>query len=120
MDAIAPSERHDLRKEWFASYDTDSHMNLLSVEPQDAYPTDARLLDLLKEHGVERFRRVELWDGKWEQRAQALGQSVPAELVTDPHSRVDRWVFRWLARTQGRSLEPRIRWTQRVLRLAGW
>ena len=120
MDAIASSERHQLRDEWFAGYGPDSSQRLLAQQSQDAYPTDARVLDLLLEYGVERFRRVDLWDGRWEARVRALGRTVPEDLIADPRSRIDRLVFRWLARTQRRSLEPRIRWVQRALRLTGW
>jgi hypothetical protein len=120
MDAIAPRERHRLRAEWLSSYQWDDGMDLLAVAPQDAYSTDARVLDLLRDHGVQRFRRIELWDGKWERRVQALEQAVPRELITDPHSRMERLVFRWLARTQHRSQRSSIRWVQRALRLAGW
>ena len=120
MDAIPPSQRHQLREEWFAGYQVAGGTSFLAIDPQHAYPTDARVLGLLKEYGVDRFRRIELWDGKWERRVRALGQSVPAALIADPHSRMERSVFRWLARTQGRSLTSRVRWAQRMLRLAGW
>jgi hypothetical protein len=120
MDALASSERSPLRDEWFAGYGPTFARDLLTVESQDAYPTDARVLDLLVEHGVKRFRRVELWDGAWEARVRALGRAVPQKLIVDPRTPIQRGVFRWLARTQSRSLEPRIRWTQRALRLFGW
>jgi glycosyltransferase involved in cell wall biosynthesis len=120
MDAIAPRERQGLREEWFSGYEFETATELLAVDAQDAYPTDERVLDLLRNHGVAQFRRLELWDGKWEQRVRALGQSVPANLITDPHSRVEKCVFRWLARTQSRSHKRSTRWAQRALRLAGW
>lgn len=120
MYVIAPHERHPLRHEWFAGAGFDSAVKFLAVERHDAYPADARVLDLLVSHGVERFRRLELWDGKWERRVRALRRSVPAVLITDPHSRTERWVFRWLARTQSQADRRRIRWVQRALRLCGW
>ena len=120
MDAIAPRERHDLREDWLVSDAFDNSMDILAVNPQDAYPTDGRVLDLLTQYGVERFRRIDLWDGNWECRARALGKSVPVALTTNPHSRIEKWVFRWLARTQSRSQRTWIRWMQRALRLAGW
>jgi hypothetical protein len=45
---------------------------------------------------------------------------VPLVLIADPHSRSERWVFRWLARTQSQAARSRIRWIQRALRLGGW
>jgi glycosyltransferase involved in cell wall biosynthesis len=117
MDAIDAAERHSLADEWFAGYDRDE---LLAVEPQAAYPTDARVIELVAQCGAARFRRVELWDGGWAARAQALGRPLPQGLAGDPRSRLDRAVFRWLARTQRRSLQRRIRWMQRALRLFGW
>ncbi len=120
MDAIASSERHELNDAWLTGYGPDFAEALLKVQPQAAYPTDARVLDLLLEHGVKRFRRVELWDGRWDARVRALGRTVPKELIADPRTRIEKGVFRWLARTQSRSLEPRTRWVQRALRLFGW
>jgi hypothetical protein len=119
MDAIAQSERHVLHEAWLASYEA-AGLDLFSVEPQDVYPPDARVLDLLRVHGVEPFRRVDIWDDEWAQRARELAESVPAALIADPRSHVERLVFRWLARTQGRSHQRRIRWLQRALRIAGW
>jgi hypothetical protein len=119
MDAIAKTERHHLRKTWLASYAADG-LDLLSVAPQDVYDTDARVLDLLREYGVDRFRRIDIWDGAWAQRARALAWSVPAALIADPRTRIDRLVIRWLARTQARSERRRIRWVQRALRITGW
>jgi hypothetical protein len=120
MNATPSSERHHLREEWYAGYEAAGGMSILAVESQDAYPTDARVLDLFADYGVKRFLRLDLWDGKWEQRGRALGRPVPAALIADPHSYIERCVFRWLARTQDHAQEPRIRWTQRALRLAGW
>ncbi len=120
MDAIAASERHPLRPDWLPDCEATDGIDLLAVEPRDAYPTDARVLELFREFGVDRFRRTELWDGNWERRGRALGQPVPAALTTDPHSPLERWVFRWLARTQRQSRKSSIRWVQRALRLAGW
>jgi hypothetical protein len=120
MDAIDPRERHGLRHEWLANYELAGAMGLLAVDRNHAYPTDARVLDLFLRHGVKRFRRLDLWDGKWEQRIRALQRSVPLVLIADPHSRSERWVFRWLARTQSQAARSRIRWIQRALRLGGW
>ena len=113
MDAIPSSERHILDEAWLVGY---ADLNLLAVDPQNAYPTDARVLDLVEDHGAALFRRVELWDGRWEERARALRRSG----ITNLQSRIDRFVFRWLARTQNRAHKSWVRWLQRALRLVGW
>jgi glycosyltransferase involved in cell wall biosynthesis len=120
MDAIPLVERHDLRAAWFSSYDRDSNPSLLTVEPSAAYSTDRRVLDLLTEYGAQHFRRIDLWGSGWEQRLRALGEPVPAARIGDPHTRIDRLIFRWLARTQGSAHTRRVRWIQRTLRLSGW
>jgi glycosyltransferase involved in cell wall biosynthesis len=120
MDAIDPTERHPLAAEWYSRYEAELGINLFDVQPASVYPTDERIVKLVLEHGPERFRRVDLWDGEWEGRARALGLPAPAAVMDDPHNVLERAIFRWLARTQRRSSEPRIRWIQRALRLAGW
>jgi len=120
MDAIDPAERHRLDESWFRPYVVDRGIDLFDAAPQGAYSTDDRVLDLFAQHGPECFRRIDLWDGRWQERAHALGRPAPPGLLNDPHSLSERAVFRWLERTQARSLEPRVRWVQRGLRLAGW
>ena len=116
MDAIDPTERHPLKVEWLAGYDRIG-VDLLAIERRAYYPTDTRVLDLLLKHGQRRFRRVALWDVDWSACAQAVGRTLPADFKRDPRSRLERAVFRWLAATQRRMLERRIRWIQRALRL---
>lgn len=120
MDAIAPDQRHTLRPEWLARKDGANDEDILAVEAQDAYATDGRVLDLLAKYGVDRFRRTDLWDGNWERRVRALQRDPPVSLITDPHTRRERLVFAWLARTQHRARSPWVRWIQRALRLVGW
>lgn len=120
MDAIPSSDRYSLRSEWFATYGFSETAALLTAVRRDAYPTDARVLELMRTYGVQRFRRVDLWDGHWRSRARTLREAMPPGLTDDPPSWFDRCVFRWLEQTQRRSLQRRIRWVQRILRLGGW
>jgi hypothetical protein len=120
MNAIAPVERHPLDEAWYRGYVADHGIDLFAVTPAPAYPTDARLFDLLEEHGPAKFRRTDIWDGAWERRAQALGRSAPAAMLTDPRNAYERLVFRWLAKTQPQARRPCVRWVQRALRVAGW
>jgi glycosyltransferase involved in cell wall biosynthesis len=120
MDAIDPAERHPLDDSWYRDYVIDEGIDLFAVTPADAYPTDGRLMDLIEEHGPDIFRRTDIWDAGWPRRAQALGRSAPSTMLSDPRNSFERAVFRWLARTQPRALDPSVRWVQRALRVAGW
>ena len=84
MDAISERARHPVRPEWLAGYGPELAESLLTVQAETAYPTDNRVLDLLAAHSPGCFRRIELWDGDWGARAQALGRPVPAAAIADP------------------------------------
>jgi hypothetical protein len=82
---------------------------------------DSAVLDLFDEHGVERFRRLALWDVDWAQRSRELGRPVEPGRLRDPRNPAERLVHRWLKRTQGRGpLEREVYWVEKALRASGW
>jgi hypothetical protein len=119
MDAIDLKDRHPLPEPWLAAYKSRG-IDLLEISPAAAHYWDEQVMDLIEKHGVEPFRRLDLWSVDWQSRADALGRPLPEGLRSNPRSQAEKAVFAWLARTQHRAAEPRTRWVQRALRLFGW
>jgi hypothetical protein len=119
MDAMPEDQQHPVDPEWFRAYDA-SGAGPGSLANGHASHYDAEVLDWLVEHGGNRFRRLGIWDVDWEQAAAELGRDLPPDATRDPRSASERAVHGWLARTQARSGDRRVRWLQRLLVPAGW
>ena len=118
MDAIDPRERRPLERKWLDSYVADG-IDLLQSSNDTAFPWDAKVLELFEKHGVEKFKRIDIWSVDWQAKAKALGKPLPGQFG-DPQNSFDRRIFAWLARTQPQAERMRIRWVQRAMRVLGW
>lgn len=76
-----------------------------------------RVLELMRDHRPDAFRRVDIWDVDWESEARRL--RVDAEAVPSP-SALDRLVLRYLRYAQPRRRSPAVRGVSRALRALGW
>jgi hypothetical protein len=112
------SEVQEVDPGWIADLDP----AFLAGAGQTAGPMwwDLEVLGWLQEHGPERFRRLDIWDVNWADRASAAGRSLPQECSRDPRNTWERAVHRWLARSQDRADSPSIRLMQQALRPLGW
>lgn len=119
MDAIPIEDRHPLRPAWLQGY-VEHGIDLLASAAEPAYPWDGKVIDYIDEYGNGRFRRIDIWSVDWPGKANALGRSLPQGLKENPQSRLDLWIFTWLARTRFKAERRRVRWIQRALRLFGW
>jgi hypothetical protein len=116
MDAPPPFQ--EVAPEWVEGYRR-AGIDLTSVRRDGRYRWDGQVLELLREHGAERFRRVDIWDADWRAIAAAWGIDAAA-LPGDPRSTIDRAVTRYLRRSQGRHHRLPYRWVDDALRLVGW
>lgn len=122
MDARPPEEMHPFRKEWLAEYERRGidWMALQEESKAPFYWWDRELVNLFLEHGTRKFRKLNLWDVDWEQKAKLMGLNVPPGALADPRTPFEKRVHRWLAATQAKRMDPKIRTIQRMLRLLGW
>jgi hypothetical protein len=101
---------------WWAAYE-DAGIDVASLgRGAGAARWDEMTLDLLVQHGPERFRRLDLWDHDWSAAAAAAGVPVPE----DPRRRSDRWALRLLRATQGSRHAAVNGFAARAVALAGW
>lgn len=118
MDAFPPSEIHVVDPRWTKAYETRG-IDVCGITPQSSYPTDEEVLEMLLEHGTNRFRRLDIWDFDWQRLAAERGLS--AGDLSDPRTAIESAVHRWLAATQRRGPDRAVmRMLQRTLIPFGW
>jgi len=118
MDAFPRAEVQVVDPRWTDSYERQG-VDVLGVTSRRSYPTDDEVLDMLLEHGSDRFRRLDIWDVDWQRLAAERG--LPAADLGDPRSRSEKAVHGWLAATQRRGPErTATRLLQRMMIPFGW
>jgi glycosyltransferase involved in cell wall biosynthesis len=116
MDAIANSREID--PAWLDGYRR-CGIDVTSTWRDGRYRWDGEMLALFEQHGAQRFRRLDVWDVDWKQLAVAWDRS-PGTVPGDPRTSLDRFVMRYLRRTQGREHRLPWRWVDHGLRMLGW
>ena len=117
MDAAVRTAR-PLLPEWLAGYER-AGIDMRTVESAPYYWWDEDLIDLFHAHGVEPFRRLNVWDVDWSALSCRMGHATNDGL-NDPRSTFERAVHGWLASTQSVSMSPPVRALQRLLKPFGW
>jgi glycosyltransferase involved in cell wall biosynthesis len=120
MDAIPSAWHRDVDPEWLRGYE-DQGIDMRTAPEDEGHWWDAQILDWMAEHGVEPFRRLDIWDVDWPAVARLTDRELPRGLEGDPRSRFERAVHTWLERTQRRRAGARsVRLMQRLLIPLGW
>jgi hypothetical protein len=103
---------------WFRGYE-ERGIDMRTIDAEARHAWDEDLVRLFLEHGVEPFRKLDVWDADWGATARSMGLPVNGE-IDDPRTAFDRRVHGWLKRTQPRSGSLPVRAVQQLLRLGGW
>lgn len=111
------SEIHPLRQEWLAGYDR-AGIDFRSLQSEPVSWWDREIVQMLQEHGTERFRQIAIWDQDWNEMATHI-RTNGADL-SDPRSPWEKIIHRLLKTTQGRRSNLAVRGFEKFLRLAGW
>jgi glycosyltransferase involved in cell wall biosynthesis len=120
MDAAPASQLRQDDPAWLDGYRKRGIDVRAAPSDGEVFWWDEEVLDMLLEHGSERFRRIDVWDVDWSSVARRLGRASPNGELADPRSTIDRAAFWLLAKTQGISHWPAVRIVQRMLSLFGW
>lgn len=120
MDLNIPPDRPRVRDEWFAGYER-LGIPMRRVEPERHSWWDKETVRLFSEHGVERFRRLDVFDGSWWAGMPDFdGVRVTAEWPYDPRGGFERRFHRWMRKTQAVRMRWWVRLLQRSLIPFGW
>jgi len=102
---------------YFDGYE-DRGIDMTKVAAKSHYYWDEELVHLFIDHGVDPFRKVNVWEKDWEVLRSHLG--VNGRTIRDPRTRFERAVHRWLADTQKKHDTLPVRVLQKILQLVGW
>jgi glycosyltransferase involved in cell wall biosynthesis len=109
-----PIPRH-----WLTAYE-EKGIDMTSVNQDGTYRWDREVLDLFTKHGMEPFRKLDIWNIDWSDYANQIQYPEPAEAYRDPRSSLEKSALTWLQNTQPQSLTLKIRILQNGLRILGW
>jgi len=111
------SEIHPVKPEWLDGYER-AGVSFRSLQGEPVTWWDKELLQMLREHGTARFRKLDIWDKDWNEVAHTLG--LNGADFRDPRSATEKTVHRLLAATQKRRANLGVRALERSLRSLGW
>ena len=112
-----PSEIHPVRPEWLEGYQQRGiDFRSLASEPTPWW--DFEVLQILNEHGSDRFRKLDIWDRDWNAVAALTGTT--GSDFSDPRSPFERVAHRLLKATQGHRSHVAVRAFEALLRRTGW
>ena len=107
-----------VKPEWLEGYDH-AGIDFRSLKSEPVTWWDREIVDMLREHGPERFRRVAIWDKDWNAIAATISNVNGVEL-TDPRTASDKAFHYLLARTLSRRTNLGVRMFERTQRSLGW
>jgi hypothetical protein len=118
MDTVSERERRPIPESWTGRY-REAGVDFSRMDPRPFYRWDPEVVEILAEHGPERFRKLNIWDVDWDEIARCAG-CANGRALADPRSPLDRRIHQWLGRTQDRMHSVPVRVVQNLLRAAGW
>lgn len=87
-----------LRKEWLKGYDWLDEYRSINEDEEKCFWTDEEILDYFDNFGIDKFRKLNIWDGvDWNEKARLLGREGNYE---DPRSLQEIWVHRFIERNR--------------------
>jgi len=120
MYGVDSSEVQPLKPEWLAEYG-EQGVDMTTIQPRAFYYWDRELLDLFSKYGIDRFRKLDVWQADWQEISQQMGyEGQQIEPLADPRSSFEKSVHAWLKQTQKDSKRWTTRLVQNLLRIFGW
>lgn len=126
---MPPSAVHPVPREWMEVYER-AGIDMTSVRRSGSFWWDKDIVDMLREHGAEQFRRVDIWDSvNWSRVYESVYPENEKLYFRNPRSRIDNFILMWLRKTQPDFCihsEVKYRWelyyrlVHKALRWFGW
>ena len=117
MDALQ-NQVQPLPESWLSEYVAEG-IDMTSIRRESIFWWDREILDWLSKYGTKTFKHEAIWDVDWSKLASAVG-SCSETSYADPRNRFDKFIHRWLKKSQPRTTQLSVRFIERVLSLLGW
>jgi Glycosyl transferase family 2 len=115
---VLPDQIHSIPDHWLQGY-REQGIDMTSIRRIRPW-WDWQILDLLDKYGVDHFRREDIWWIDWTAVYRERYGEEPSHSLRDPRNRVDRFIHRWLQKTQPYAHKLPIRLLERLLGYFGW
>jgi glycosyltransferase involved in cell wall biosynthesis len=96
---VPPQAIGKVPREWIEGYE-ERGIDMSSVNRERRYRWDREVLEYFKEHGTAKFRRLAIWDADWATLRDELCPQESTTRLSDPRSKFDKLVHRWLELSQ--------------------
>lgn len=117
MDGLQ-NQVQPLPESWLSEYIAEG-IDMTSIRRESIFWWDQEILDWLSKYGTKTFKREAIWDVDWSKLASAVGDCSETS-YSDPRNKFDKFIHRWLKKSQPRTTQLSVRFIERVLSLLGW
>jgi hypothetical protein len=98
MFGLSKAEIIPIPDEWFSGYSS-LGIDITSVHTKPMNYFDEQCLQMLEQYGVETFKKLNIWDLNWVEKAELYGKTN-FKFYVDPRSKWDKYIHKYLAKTQ--------------------
>lgn len=120
MDVMTDNQIYRFPKEWLSFYEQQG-IDMTSTYCEPFFWWDKEILAWLDKYGANTFKRQNIWDVDWAVLlAEKINRDGSIENYRDPRSTFDKYVHRWLAKTQSIQYQRRVKLIEKILSFFGW
>lgn len=98
MFGLSKQEIIPIPDEWFSEYNS-LGIDLTSVHTKPMIYFDEQCLQMLEQYGGETFKKLNIWDLNWVEKAELYGKTN-LKFYVDPRSKLDKYIQKYLVKTQ--------------------
>lgn len=77
---------------------------------------DEKVLEFMEHYGAHYFRKLNIWDVNWEEKARYWNKEN-TQRFKDPRTGFDKYIQRWLTKTQPKSRKIQYRIIDKILKI---
>ena len=116
---VSSDQIHPIPDAWVRGY-REVKIDMTSMHRPTRPWWDREVVDLIDKHGADRFRQQDIWWVDWGAVYQEYYDHPPVHAFKDPRNRFERFIHRWLYKTQSKQHQLSVRMIEFLLKRLGW